>query len=152
VRPQAPARRFPNTVVDSWDGYVAERQRILDWIVEQRTSNPVVLTGDSHTNWLRNIPGDYRDLASPPMATEFMGTSVSTNGDPAAPTTRGPDDPANPHIIFRNNQRGYVRCTLTPDAWTSEYRVVTTVREPTATTSTVGTFAIENGRPGASPA
>jgi alkaline phosphatase D len=147
-----PHYSVPNTVVDSWDGYVAERQRILDWIVEQRTSNPVVLTGDSHSNWLRNIPGDYRDLASPPVGTEFMGTSVSTNGDPATPTTRGPDDPANPHIIFRNNQRGYVRCTLTPDTWTSEYRVVTTVRQPTATTSTVGTFAIENGRAGASPA
>ena len=25
---------------DSWDGYVAERQRILDWMVEQRTENP----------------------------------------------------------------------------------------------------------------
>ena len=67
---------------DSWDGYVAERQRILDWMVERRTENPVVLTGDTHQHWVRNVPGDYRDLASPPVATELLGTSVSTGGNP----------------------------------------------------------------------
>jgi alkaline phosphatase D len=144
-----PHYSVPNTVVDSWDGYVAERQLILDWLVGQQTSNPVVLTGDSHQNWVRNVPADYRDLTSPPVATELMGTSISTNGDPAAPFVRHSDDPNNPHIVFRNNNRGYVRCTLTPDAWLSEYRVVSTVVKPDATASTLATFAIENGRAGA---
>jgi alkaline phosphatase D len=139
---------------DSWDGYVAERQRILDWIVEQRTSNPVVLTGDSHQNWVRNVPGDYRDLASAPVATEFMGTSISTNGDPPDRNlfTRYQDDPNNPHIVVRNNNRGYVRCTLTPDSWTSEYRKASTVTKPQATASTLATFVIEDGRAGAARA
>ena len=61
---------------DSWDGYVAERQRILDWMVERGTENPVVLTGDTHQHWVRNVPADYRDLASPPVATELLGTSA----------------------------------------------------------------------------
>jgi alkaline phosphatase D len=136
---------------DSWDGYVAERQRILDWIVEQRTPNPVVLTGDSHQNWVRNVPRDYRDLASAPVATEFMGTSISTNGDPPVKNlfTRYQDDPNNPRIVFRNNNRGYVRCTLTPDAWTSEYRKASTVTQPQATASPLATFVIEDGRAGA---
>jgi alkaline phosphatase D len=134
---------------DSWDGYVAERQQILDWIVAQGTANPVVLTGDSHQNWVRNVPADFRDLGSPPVATELMGTSISTNGDPVAPSTRRGDDPNNPHILFRDNHRGYVRCTLTPDAWTSEYRMTSTVKQPAATASTLATFVIENGRAGA---
>jgi alkaline phosphatase D len=137
------------TEADSWDGYVAERQRILDWMVEHGTSNPVVLTGDSHQNWVRNVPPDFRSLDGQPVATEFMGTSISTNGDPAAPFLRYADDPYNPHILFRNNNRGYVRCTLTPELWTSEFRVVSTVVQPEAPASTLATFAIQNGRAGA---
>ena len=137
---------------DSWDGYAGERQRILDWMVEQKTSNPVVLTGDSHQHWVRNVPADFRDLTSPPVATEFMGTSVSTNGDPANPFVRFADDSANPQVLFRSNARGYVRCTVTPDLWTSEYRKVNTVRAPEALASTMATFVTENGRAGAQPA
>src|SRR3712207_4614120 len=33
---------------DNWDGYVAERQALLDWIVARRTPARVVLSGDSH--------------------------------------------------------------------------------------------------------
>ena len=45
---------------DNWDGYVAERQRIIDWAIEHQTPNVVVLTGDTHRNWVRNIPGTTR--------------------------------------------------------------------------------------------
>jgi alkaline phosphatase D len=133
---------------DSWDGYVAERQRILDWMVEQRTENPVVLTGDTHQNWIRNVPADFRSLDGAPVAAEVMGTSISTNGNPANPSTVY-EVPFNPHIPFRNNDRGYVRCTLTPELWTSEFRRVDTVAQRPATASTLATFVIENGRAGA---
>jgi alkaline phosphatase D len=51
--------------------------------------------------------------------------------------------------VFRNNNRGYVRCTLSPGAWTSEYRIVPTVRQRPAPASTVATLAVEDGRAGA---
>jgi alkaline phosphatase D len=139
------APRFAGT--DNWDGYVADRQRIIDWIVEHQTPNPVVLTGDTHQHWVRNVPRHYSSLDDP-VAAEFMGTSISTNGDPATATTLFAV-PDNPHILLRNNNRGYVKCTLTPDAWTSEFRIATTVRQPQATMSTLATFAVENGIPGA---
>jgi alkaline phosphatase D len=134
---------------DSWDGYVAERQTILDWMVEHGTSNPVVLTGDSHQNWVRNVPPDYRNFDGQPVATELLGTSISTNGNPVVQSVRYGDDPFNPHIVFRNNNRGYVRCTLTPELWTSEFRIVSTVTSAEASASTLATFAIQNGRAGA---
>jgi alkaline phosphatase D len=147
--PQTVPRSFV-AGADVWDGYVAERQRILDWMVEHGTSNPVVLTGDSHQNSVRNVPPDFRSFDGQPVATEFMGTSISTNGDPAGGGfLRFADDPVNPHVIFRNNNRGYVRCTLTPDSWTSEYRRVSTVLQEQATASTLASFAIQNGRAGA---
>lgn len=45
--------------------------------------------------------------------------------------------------------RGYVRCTLSGDAWTSEYRIVPTVRQRGVPATTLATFAVENGRAGA---
>ncbi|HET8755553.1 MAG TPA: alkaline phosphatase D family protein [Solirubrobacteraceae bacterium] len=138
-------QRFIGT--DNWDGYVAERQRILDWLAERGTLNPLVLTGDAHRNRVSNVPPDYRTLEGDPVAVEFLGTSVSSNGDEAV-TTRYCDDPANPHVVFQNNNRGYVRCTVTPDAWTSECRAVTTVTAPAAEAWTLATATVENGRPG----
>ncbi|HET6549668.1 MAG TPA: alkaline phosphatase D family protein [Solirubrobacter sp.] len=136
---------------DNWDGYVAERQEILDWLVAQRTPNPVVLTGDSHQHWVRNVPPHYSSFEGAPVATEFMGTSISSGGD-GGTVTRFADDPNNPQILFQNNNRGYVRCTLTPDHWTSEYRTVPQVSVPESPSSTKATFVVENGRPGATRA
>ena len=95
-------------------------------MVEHGTENPMVLTGDTHQHWVRNVPADYRDLDEPARGDRALGTSISTNGDPVSRFERYADDPNNPHVLFRNNNRGYVRCTVTPDAWTAEYRVVTT--------------------------
>jgi alkaline phosphatase D len=134
---------------DNWDGYVADRQRIIDCWVEQATPNPVVLTGDSHIHRISNVPPDYRRLDGAAVATELMGTSISTDGDPNPEMTRFADDPANPHVLFRDNHRGYVRCTVTPESWTAEFRRVTTVRQPQADVSTIATFVIEDGVPGA---
>jgi alkaline phosphatase D len=139
------SRRFIG--VDTWDGYVAERQRLLDWMVEQRTPNPIVLTGDAHRNRVSNVPPNYQTFEGAPVATEFLGTSISSEGDSGGPTTRC-DDPDNPHVVFQNFNRGYVRCMVTPDTWTSEFRAVTTVRSPEADASTIATFTVENGRAG----
>jgi alkaline phosphatase D len=132
---------------DNWEGYVAERQAIIDWVVEQQTPNFVVLTGDSHRNWVRDIPRHYTSLDNP-IGTEFLGTSVSTGSDPD-PVELEFSDPRNPHLHLRNNNRGYAKCTLTPDSWTTEYRVVGTVEQPTSPCRTLATFVVENGTPGA---
>jgi alkaline phosphatase D len=131
---------------DNWEGYVAERQAIIDWVVEHETPNFVVLTGDTHRNWVRNIPRHYTSLEQP-IGTEFLGTSVSTGSDPPLPVELDFGDPRNPHLRFRNNNRGYAKCTLTPDTWTTEYRIVDTVEQPTSPVRTLATFVVENGRP-----
>ncbi len=139
-------RRFN---ADSWDGYVADRQRVLDFLKENKLKNAVVITGDKHQNSVRNVAESYTDLAGPAIATEFVGTSISSEGNTPPNTTRG-GDPNNPHILFENFQRGYVRVTLVPERWTNEFRVVDTVsRRENVTTSTIATFAVEHGKPGA---
>lgn len=47
------------------------------------------------------------------------------------------------------NHRGYVLCTVTPDRWEAAYRVLPTVKDPDATASTLTSFVVEYGHPGA---
>jgi serine/threonine protein kinase len=108
----------------------------------------LVITGDAHVSSVRDVPPHFRSFDGDPLATEFMGTSISSEGDqPEAPPFAG--DPHNPQLLFSSNRRGYVKVLLEPGLWTSEFRAVSTVLAPEATAWTEATFVVENGKPGA---
>jgi alkaline phosphatase D len=133
--------------VDNWMGYVADRQAILEQFVVTR--NPVVLSGDSHVNFVYDLKRDFNDPASPIVGTELLTTSISSEGDPEEPRTEFDPSTKNPHLRFFDNHRGYIRCTIERGSLTAEFRAVSTVRMPSATVSTTATFAVEDRRPGA---
>jgi alkaline phosphatase D len=136
--------------MDQWDGYVAARNRLLGFIHERQPSNPVVITGDIHSSWVHDLKLDFDKSNSPTVATEFVGTSISSDfPDRFIPPTRAALSD-NPHTKFFNAEyRGYVRCKLTREAWQSDFRVVSTIRQPNATIRTLASFVVPNGRPGA---
>lgn len=135
--------------MDSWDGYKASRDRILGGIVERGVRNPVVLTGDVHQNYAADLKANFDDPDSATIGSEFVGTSISSGGNGSDTSAAGREQlEENPHIKFYNRQRGYVRCTLTPKEWRSDYRVVPYVTTPGAPVFTRASFAIENGQPG----
>jgi len=136
--------------MDQWSGYEAARNRVLKFLDERKPSNPVVITGDIHSNWVADLKRDWVDPKSPTVGTEFVGTSITSGGDgsdmvPAVQAYL----PENPHVHFYNSQRGYVRCTVTPDRWQSDYQVVPFVEKPGAEIKTRASFIVENGHPGA---
>ena len=53
---------------------------------------------------------------------------------------------------FYNTERGYVRCTVKPEQWQSDYQVVEYVTRPGAPLITRGSFVAEAGQPGVKPA
>jgi alkaline phosphatase D len=55
----------------------------------------------------------------------------------------------NPFVRFHNDQRGYVRCDLTPQEFRADYRVVPFVTREGATIGTRASFVVEDGHPGA---
>ena len=133
-------------------GFGKHRQQVLDFLRQQDLRNTVVITGDKHQNSVRNVPESYTDIAGPAIATEFVGTSISTEGNTPPKTTYG-GVPGNAHILFENFQRGYVRVLLEPERWTSDFRVVETVsRREDVPTTTLATFVVEHGVPGATRA
>lgn len=135
---------------DAWDGYPAARQRIIDHLAAARVRNPVVITGDWHSTFVNDIKKDFSNSDSATVATEFVGTSISSNGDGIIyGPYYGPMIPANPHIkFFDGDRRGYVRCLVDRDQWRSDLRMVSTVSRSDGPVSTFASFVVENGRPG----
>jgi alkaline phosphatase D len=139
--------------MDQWPSAAHERIELVRFMQERRVKNPVVLTGDIHSNWVNDLRVDDRKADTPVVATEFVGTSISSGGNGVdKPNDLEPMLAENPCVRFHNRQRGYVRCTVTPGAWRSDYVVVADVTKPGGAVSTRASFVVEAGHPGAKPA
>ncbi len=139
--------------MDQWPGAAAERMNLMSFLAERRIANPVVLTGDIHSNWVNNLRVDDRKGEQPIVATEFVGTSISSGGNGAREVQQLADlKSRNPCVQYHNRQRGYVRCTVTPKNWRSDYVVVEDVLKPDGRIAVHQSFVVESGVPGAKPA
>lgn len=138
--------------MDQWPGYEANRKRVLKYFASKPDLNPIVLTGDIHSNWVNDLQVDELNGKSPTVGTEFVGTSISSGGN-GKPTEGTPPQMAeNPFVRFFSAERGYVSCEVTPERWTSHYRAVPEVTQPGGPILTRKTFVVEQGRPGAQEA
>jgi alkaline phosphatase D len=135
--------------LDSWNGYPAARQRLLEGMRDRRVANPVVLTGDLHHALAGTLHLRADDPASPAIASEFVATSISSGGDGREQDARFLAAlPFNPHIRFLNSRRGYCLHEATPERMTVTFRAVPFVTRPDAPREDRGRFVVEAGRPG----
>ncbi|KAJ8456657.1 hypothetical protein ONZ51_g11989 [Trametes cubensis] len=71
--------------VDAWDGYRANRERVLNHLYNEKISNTIILSGDSHANWVSDLahPDDtttYDPLTGKgAIGVEFAGTAVTSS-------------------------------------------------------------------------
>lgn len=139
----------PALSMDAWDGYQADRQRLFDGITRRNVQGVVVITGDTHTNYACDLKQNFDDLSSKTLGVEFVGTSITSNGDGSDTTPQFELElQANPHMKFTNFQRGYVACTLDHDQVRADYRVLPYVTRRGAPVSTRASFVSEHVNPG----
>jgi alkaline phosphatase D len=134
---------------DAWDGYQVERNALLDEFADVR--NPVVLSGDRHLTMISDLKTDYSDPESEVVGAEFVGTSISSNGDQDQAAFHAQWDPLkadNPHWKLIDAHRGYHLFDIRRDGIDAQVRVVDTVVQPQATPSTLARLRVESGRPG----
>jgi alkaline phosphatase D len=103
---------------DQWDGYAAERQRVLDTLEAYAVNDVVVLTGDIHTAWANDVPlsrSAYNaSTGAGSRLVEFVTTSV-TSGNAGFPVPQSVISSANPWVKYANlNSHGY--CLLDVDS------------------------------------
>ncbi|MCA8995663.1 MAG: alkaline phosphatase D family protein [Planctomycetaceae bacterium] len=136
--------------MDQWPGYEVSRRRLLQFFESRRIPNPVVLTGDIHVNWVNDLLLDFEDENSPIVATEFVGTAMTSggNGGNVIPEYERAKD-QNSFVKWYNSNRGYVTCELTPETWTAHYRITPYVDKPGSPIETPASFVVERGHAGA---
>lgn len=145
-RDNGPGETFP---MDQWAAYDVARRRLMKYFAEAKPSNPIVVTGDVHANWVCDLQADPAKPKDPIVATEFVGTSITSNGDgqevlPSVAKFLGD----NPQVKFYNAQRGYVSCTLSPSKFVADYKVVDQVTVKDRPLQKKATYVVEDGRPG----
>jgi alkaline phosphatase D len=147
---QFKAREYnvPAFWTDAWDGYPMARERLLKFLAARRPANPVVIGGDIHSYWVTDLKPDFDNPRAPTVATEFVGTSITSRGIAYARTHAALAE--NPHVkFFESRKRGYVRCDVTPKRWLTDLIAVDNVTQRDAPATTLASFVVESGRPGA---
>ncbi len=132
---------------DQWDGYPAERDSLYSHITSDSIDNTVVLTGDIHTSWANDLPGDNYDsnTGAGSVGVEFVVTSISTT---SSPINIGINliQSVNPHIKFIDlSQKGYLILDLTHDKAQSDWYFVSNITEPDFTASWGAGFYTNDG-------
>jgi alkaline phosphatase D len=128
---------------DSWDGYWKPRARFTTAITDSKVPNPVLLSGDFHTNLAFNLLNEWPDPHNfmsmtdqaaatatwdkPVVATEIAAGAVSSPGffQSGSLAAIGPATLANtPWAKYGDlKTQGVVRHTVTSDSTTSVFRV-----------------------------
>ncbi|HEY9065166.1 MAG TPA: alkaline phosphatase D family protein [Burkholderiaceae bacterium] len=133
---------------DGWDGYAPARNRLLETVARRKVGGVVVLGGDVHANVVAELKPNFDDPAAPAVATEYCGTSISSQG--MAPSRLAGALPFNPHIRYaRSDQRGYMRFALDAKRLQAQLRVVDNALDPASGVTTAARFVTEAARPGA---
>lgn len=132
---------------DGWDGYPKAREKLLEFIAGKRIANPVVIGGDVHMCVVADLKTDFDDPKTPVVATEFVGTSITSQGLAQKQLESWRAD--NPHIHYANStRRGYTTLELTAKRCVARLRTVNE-KDPDSPVRTLAAWTVEDGRPGA---
>jgi alkaline phosphatase D len=133
---------------DTWDGYVAARNRLLGHVEKAKVENFVTLGGDTHTSSVDDLRTDYQKEGTPVVGTEFVAPPVTSPENLAPEFVEGAL--RNPHIhLYDITNKGYLRLEATRPQLRAEFRYVTTIQQPQAEPMAGTSWIVESGKAGA---
>jgi alkaline phosphatase D len=141
---------------DQWDGYAANRARLLAAWSEDALTNIVVLTGDIHSSWAADITADPFDPAlydgatgAGSVAVEFVAPAVSSPGPVSAsqaPALQQLIGSTHPHIKYAELIRqGYLLLELSHERVQASWYHVGDVRAAEVSEERVAQFQAKAG-------
>ncbi len=138
----------PRYWTDGWSGYPAARQRLIDQVASSGARNPVVLGGDVHCFYVADLHRRCDDPRSPLAATEFVGTSITSESRPQDWIDKAMRE--NPHVRYGNGEhRGYLRLDLGARSLQADLIAVDDVHDARSSARPKARFVVADGRPGA---
>jgi alkaline phosphatase D len=140
---------------DQWDGYPAERRRLLHDVTDHGVRDVVFVSGDVHSAWACDLRLDPHDDDAEAVAVEFCTTSVtSENLDDHTGwgyRTRSPEIErqlieANPHVHWAEvDSHGYMLIDVTPDRVEAQWHFVDTLLRPSDGVRLGGAWIVRRG-------
>lgn len=116
--------------LDAWDGYPANRSRVLE-AFREHANNVIVLAGDTHSSWAFDLHADDNEI----VAVEFGTPSVTSPGFEnflALPEGRLEEATmqASPELKYmKANGRGWVELEVQRDKVSATWRFVSTITD-----------------------
>lgn len=135
---------------DQWDGYPAERKKILSHIEDNNIDNVVVLTGDIHTSWANDLPVDINNYTAATgagsVAVEYVCTSVTSGSFITFAVPVSIIQAFNANIKYAElSKRGYLLLDVTNQKVQGDWLYVNTIESRTFTTSTAASWCDVDG-------
>ncbi|KAJ7709978.1 PhoD-like phosphatase-domain-containing protein [Mycena rosella] len=145
--------------LDDWDGYRANRERLLDHLYAGKIGNTIILSGDSHANWVSDLahPNDtttYNPITGHgAIGVEFAGTAVTSPspfGEGAPPAATDPISSvfvaSNPDLQWSEGSfRGFFTLTIDSNAVNATYYAMQDISSPNLDGFASATFIVKTG-------
>lgn len=143
--PSTPDKGFS---MDAWDGYVANRDRLLASAEAKGVANLVSLGGDIHASAVTDLLRSYHDSDAPAVGTEFIAPSVTSLELLLPEFVEG--SLSNPHVhLYETQHRGYLVVEATPEELRAEYRWVASTETASSPLVEAPSYKVRFGSPGA---
>ncbi|KAI0709471.1 PhoD-like phosphatase-domain-containing protein [Earliella scabrosa] len=145
--------------VDAWDGYRANRNRILDYLYGHKISNTIILSGDSHANWVSDLAHPNDTTTYDPVTghgaigVEFAGTAVTSTSAFGAGIKPEDADRMSQTVVSVNpdlqwseaSYRGFFTLTLDPHKAVATYYAMRNISNPNLDSFVSATFIVKAG-------
>ncbi|KAH9180627.1 PhoD-like phosphatase-domain-containing protein [Lactarius sanguifluus] len=145
--------------LDAWDGYRASRARVLSHIEQNKIDNTVILSGDSHANWVSDLahPNDTTNYdpvtGKGGLGVEFAGTAVTSSSAFGARIAPAAADAVSRVLVANNTDlqwsegsfRGFFLLTVSPSTLTATYYAMNNISNPNLDGFASAHFVVEAG-------
>ncbi|KIJ34147.1 hypothetical protein M422DRAFT_263800 [Sphaerobolus stellatus SS14] len=147
--------------LDAWDGYRQNRARVLSHLYNNKIDNTVILSGDSHANWVSDLahPNDTTTYNSATgkgaIGVEFAGTAVTSGssfGSGIQPAAA--DAISKVYVTAKGNEdlqwsegsyRGFFTLQISTKTLTATYYAMNNVSNPNLDGFASAQFVVNSG-------
>ncbi|KAL8898220.1 MAG: hypothetical protein Q9207_006819 [Kuettlingeria erythrocarpa] len=143
---------------DQWDGYLSNRNRTFQTLYENNIGNNIVISGDSHANWVSDLvwldhaPYDVSS-GDGSIGVEFAGSAVSSPSPAGQNISIAAANNASRALIAANRElqwselyyRGYFELHISQDSVNASYFGLPTVINRNPDEISLANFTVLNG-------
>lgn len=143
---------------DQWDGYVANRNRTLKTLYDNKIGNNIMISGDSHANWVSDLVWLDETPYDPAtgegsVGVEFAGTAVSSPSPYGQNISIALSVNASKALVAANRElqwselyyRGYYELRITPEEVEAQYFGMPTIVTRNPGEISLANFTVKSG-------